>query len=78
MNCAQMIAKTIMIATATAHSFTFETGSGGTAGGGAEAAASTAGASAGGAVASVGSSFGGSEGIHAALRAFADMSRFAE
>ena len=67
MNCAQMSAKTIMSARATAHSFTGDTGAGGSAGAG--------GRSVGG---SEGRSVGGSEGINAGLRAFARLSRFAE
>jgi len=78
MNCAQMIAKTIMIATATAHSFTGDTGSGGTTGAGSAAGATASAGGSGAAVASFGGSIGGSEGITAALRALASLSRFAE
>ena len=73
MNCAQMSAKTIMSARATAHSFTGDTGAGGSAGAGVSAGAG--GRSVGG---SEGRSVGGSEGINAGLRAFARLSRFAE
>ena len=77
MSCAQMIAKTIMIATATAHSFTGETGSGATTGATGAGATASAGGS-GAAVASFGGSIGGSEGMTAALRALGSLSRFAE
>ena len=69
-----MIAKTIMSATATAHSFTGDTGSatGGVSAG--RAATSLGGVSAG----AGGRSFGGSEGINAGLRPFDGVSRFDE